>query len=292
MRRCFGISGLFLWMLGQLPAASTSYVVLQKGPNSLVRVSSDGKSVTTIAGGFDGAGLAIDSAGNYVVGARSKLLRITPSGTISTIAEAPGDALWTTVAVDAQGSVIVADGRKPRIWRVAADGSLVVKVADYEAFNDSLEQSVGVAVDSAGDYWVVRADADPLTPGLPATARLYRISPTGAVHEIRLRGVRSGAFSGGAVLDGEGHLLITDHRESGILRVAKDGDVTRLAPILSQCSAGIWGLARDAVTGDIVAADPFCGTVLRTKPDGSGAETLTQFGKIGFPVAVVVEHGR
>ena len=60
------------------PAETGSWVFLQDNPDeSLVRLSADGKSLTTIAKGAAGLGLAIDAAGNYIVGARKTLLRVT-----------------------------------------------------------------------------------------------------------------------------------------------------------------------------------------------------------------------
>jgi DNA-binding beta-propeller fold protein YncE len=296
VKRCLNLFAVLCLSLSLLPAASTSYVVLQKGANSLIRISSDGSSIMTIADGLDAqrtsldSGLAIDSRGNYIVAAGSKLLSVTPSGAVSTLTEAPGDSLWTAVAVDAHGNLIVADGRKPTIWRVSPDGSAITKVATYDAY-DSSERPVGVAVDSAGDYWVVVLDADPNTAGLPSLTRVYRISPDGVAREVRLHGVRSFSFSGGIAFDASGDLLFTDHRQEGLLRIAKDGEVLRLAPMSTQCG-GMWGLARDTTTGAILATAPFCGMVIRSNPEGSGVETFTRLGKIGLPYAIAIESGR
>lgn len=59
--------------------AELSFVVLRSSEKySLVRVSADGKLVTTIAHGAPGVGLAKDTAGNYVIAAATKLLIATP----------------------------------------------------------------------------------------------------------------------------------------------------------------------------------------------------------------------
>jgi hypothetical protein len=72
-------------------AGSVSFVVLQDlDQDSLVRISADGKQATTIANGAAGVGLTVDRGGNYIVAARSALLRVTPTGVVTTLAFAPG----------------------------------------------------------------------------------------------------------------------------------------------------------------------------------------------------------
>ena len=71
-------------------AAAGSFVVLNySANNSLVRVSSDGQLISTIAVNVGGFGLTKDRAGNYLIAAVRSLLRVTPSGSVSTIATAP-----------------------------------------------------------------------------------------------------------------------------------------------------------------------------------------------------------
>src|SRR5947209_1218528 len=108
-------------MVGFGWAAVPSYVVLQDSDHdSLIRLSVDGKKVSTIANGAGGVGLAVDAGGNYIVGAKSALLKVTPAGVVSTIANAPGDSEWTAAAVDdSNGSYIVVDGNQPILWRIS-----------------------------------------------------------------------------------------------------------------------------------------------------------------------------
>ena len=54
-----------LLVFGTLATHGASYVVSQeRDQDSLVRVSLDGQSMTTIASGVAGVGLAVDAAGN------------------------------------------------------------------------------------------------------------------------------------------------------------------------------------------------------------------------------------
>ncbi len=96
-------------VLGQMSASSPSYVVLQKDEQeSLVRVSADGKRKTIIASGIvGGVGLAKDRLGNYIVLAKAGLLRVTPSGAITTIAKVPPGSDWDSVAIDPKGDFIL-----------------------------------------------------------------------------------------------------------------------------------------------------------------------------------------
>jgi DNA-binding beta-propeller fold protein YncE len=291
MRRFLPLSTALVLTLGLLPAAPTSYVVLQKGTtNSLIRISSDGKSMTTIAEGFEGVSLAIDGGGNYIIGARDRLLRVTPSGAVSTIATAPEGALWTAVAVDASGNLIVADGRKPAVWRVSPDGLSIVQVATYDGLVYTVDRPVGIVVDNDGDYRLVVLGVDPADRH--TAARVYRVSPGGTVRAIRLHGARSRRFSGGLALDDRGNLLIADLLESAIFRIAGDGEVTRLDAEPSPCRGDVLGLARDPATGDLLITGELCQAVIRTNPDGSGVATLARFGKLAFPIAVAVQPGR
>src|SRR3954447_3030316 len=69
-------------------ADDTSYVAINGNTASgLVKIASDG-SITTIAPGVRGISLIRDRNGDFIVAAVSALLRVTPLGAVSTIANA------------------------------------------------------------------------------------------------------------------------------------------------------------------------------------------------------------
>jgi hypothetical protein len=110
--------------------ANTSYVVLRDSDtDSLIRVSSDGKTVTPIANGAGGLGLAVEASGTYIVAAQSALLRVTRTGKVKKVAEAPPNAEWASLAIDQRGDFIIVDGKLPVLWRVSSNGESITKVA-------------------------------------------------------------------------------------------------------------------------------------------------------------------
>ena len=156
-------------------AGSVSYVVLQNlDEDSLVRVSADGKHATTIANGAAGVGLTVDRGGNYIVAARSALLRVTRAGVVTTIATAPNGSEWVAVAEHAGGGLVVADGILHVIWRVSDDGRTVDKFAEYPGSLPRGGSGIGLLRDDSGDFLLLGLGDD-------NTAHLYLISPAGVV---------------------------------------------------------------------------------------------------------------
>lgn len=310
MKRLFGCCLALSAMAGPLVAGGESYVVLQgtrQGPHTLVRVSADGKAVAPIAEVPDGQGLVLNAAGNYIVSAKSKLLRVTPAGAVSTIAEAPGDAEWSAVAVDPSGDFIIADGKLPVLWRVSADGKSVQKLATYDEEHpgNRAPRPVAVAVERSGDYLV-------LLNGVPfgdypklaatrdyrklATTQCFRITPAGKATEIRLSGIPTKAAAS-VLSEDNGEFLYTDYAGvetgSALFRASPTGSVTEFARVPRECGpyATAIGLARDHETGDIVASTGL-GCLLRISADGSGIGMLARPGTVSFPIAVAVESGK
>src|ERR1700683_1923796 len=101
-------SACILFLAGvPLAADPISYVVLSSSPSgALVRASSDWRSIKTIATVDNGTGLGKDLGGNYLVTTPSTLMRVTPTGTVSTIATAPSTPAtgWIGVAADSLGN--------------------------------------------------------------------------------------------------------------------------------------------------------------------------------------------
>lgn len=289
----------FLLLLSAAPIAtgSVSYVVVQDSDqDSLIRISGDGKSVTTIASGAAGVSLAVDRAGNYVVAARSALLRVTRSGVVTTIATAPEGAEWITVAADLQGNLIVADALQPVLWRVSEDGHSVVRFVEYpEALPPGLSE-IGLVIDESGDYLLLRIGDD-------STPHFYRVTPAGSVSRIPLRGAVStttrrfrpvpgvvNAVAGGTLIpDGAGIYLFLDKGcARNVFRLSTTGMVSRFANFSDEsCHQG--GLARNPETGEIVIMN--LGGMLQASADGATTSVLCRDPKIRLPKAVIAESG-
>jgi hypothetical protein len=155
-----------------LAGADVSYVVMNgRGDrNSLVRVSADGQSVTTIAHGAAGFGLTKDQAGNYIVAAGWSLHSVTPSGAVRTIAKAPTGSQWMSVVQEAEGTFVVADNRLHAVWRVSPDGLSLTRLCNYPVKKSDELEDTSLALDSQGNILLLEDNE---------SAQLFRITPAG-----------------------------------------------------------------------------------------------------------------
>jgi hypothetical protein len=263
--------------------------------DSLVRVSADGKTATTIANGAAGVGLTVDRAGNYIVAARSALLRVTRAGVVTTIATAPNGSEWVAVAEHPGGGLVVADGILHVIWRVSDDGRTVDKFAEYPGSLPRGGSGIGLLRDDSGDFLLLRIGDD-------NTAHLYLISPAGEVSQIPLTGaVRPSAHfflptkdgltavSGGPIVpDGSGaFLFLDDEHTRNIFRLTRSGVVTKFAHLDRVSGHFPFGLARNPETGEIVVQA--LGRLLRASPDGSTFGILYEGPKLHSGTAILAE---
>lgn len=273
---CGGVA--LLMITWPVVAGSVSYVVLhQFGSASLERVSDDGRTRTTIATGAGGYGLALDKQGDYIVAAVSSLLRVTPSGAVSTIAATPTGSQWLGVAVDSGGDYIVGDNQRHSIWRVSPDGRTIQRVAAYPVQNNDEMEAVGVAVDARGDYLVMEGNS--------FHAHFWRISPSGRVMPIPLHGDKM--MSGSAlVAERDGSYLVVSHRDRAIFRVSAAGEVTKFANVSGE---NLTGLAQNSETGEVVATLNFDPALRRINADGL---SVTEFTSLGYANAIIAESGK
>lgn len=215
-------------------AADFSYVGLNRlaDRNSLVRVSADGGTFTTITNGAAGNDLTKDRAGNYIVAAVGSLLRVTPSGVVSTIAKAPKGSQWMSVIEDAADAFIVADNMQHAVWRVSADGLSVARIWNYPAQDGNLDCAT-LALDGQGNYLLLEN-----SPGV----RLFRITPAGDATPIPLS--RPARFNSHLIVDPQGNYVFMEDHAGELLRVAPASEVTILGKMIPRLD-NMAGLAQD-----------------------------------------------
>jgi sugar lactone lactonase YvrE len=232
--------------------------IADNGNNAIREVS--GGVITTVAGngnsGLSGdggpaveaslnspSGIAIDTAGNlYIADSGNGLIRMVSAGVITTVAGGgssyPGDngpatgaSLTdpTAVAVSTSGNLYIADSSDNLIRQVssgvittvAGDGNCCFTGDNGPATDASLDQPSGVAVDSAGNIYILDYFGN----------RIREVS-NGVISTVAGNGVRG--FSGdngaatnaklsgpaGIAVDAAGNLYISDQRNSRIRKVS------------------------------------------------------------------------
>ena len=259
-------------------AGDVSYVVLGRYPaGDLVRVTDDGRLEKTIARNVGGHGLTVDKGGDYILARVSSLVRVTPSGIVSTIAVCPTGSQWLAVAVDSGGDYIVGDNQKHAIWRVSADGTSVDRVAAYPVRWPQEMEDMGVVVDDTGNYLVIEGNG--------GTAHVWTVTPHGDVRPISLHGgvMRSG---GAIIRDGAGAYLAMSFRDHAVFRITPAGDVAKFATIDGQ---NLTGLARNPETGELVLTVNFEQSLRKVSADGF---SVTKFTDLGYASAILAELGK
>ncbi|MCI1187805.1 hypothetical protein MON38_10270 [Hymenobacter sp. DH14] len=263
-----GSEALFAYPMGlALAADGTLYVVDDE--NMTVRKIMPTGVVTTVAGvagsrgSADGlgaaarfyhpVGVAIDASGTlYVTDADNFTLRkISSTGTVTTLAgvagakgSADGPAaaarfnLPHGVAVDAAGTVYVADTENHTIRKITPAGSVTTLAgmarqkgsADGAGPAARFYHPVGVAVDAAGNVYV--ADN--------GNHAIRKVAPDGTVTTLAGQARHHGGTDGpgsaarflfptGVAIDGIGNVYVADHLNCTIRKISASGEVSTLA---------------------------------------------------------------
>jgi sugar lactone lactonase YvrE len=237
------------------------YVV---GSETRIRKITPSGNVTTLAGsgvaGFaDGQGssasfngtcdVAVDRNGNLYVADMNRIRKITPSGTVSTLAgsgtPAYADGQGTSasfdhpigVAVDQGGNVYVADFGNNRIRKISSSGNVTTLAgsgiwgyADGQGASASFSGPLGLAIDANGIVYVGETGG-----------RIRKITPSGFVTTLAGSGANSGgplngqgtqaSFSmpNGLAVDVYGNVYVADNWFHLIRKINPSGNVTTLA---------------------------------------------------------------
>jgi sugar lactone lactonase YvrE len=253
-------------------------IIIADYNNHRVRKLTPDGTVSTLAGsgrgGFaDGAGaaaefngpmgMAVDGEGNIIIAdyCNHRVRKITPDGTVSTLAgsgrqgfsDGAGAAAQFNypigVAVDGEGSIIIADNFNHRVRKITPDGTVSTLAGSRSAgFADGAGAAAqfdcprGVAVDGEGNIIIADYNND----------RVRKITPDGTVSTLAGSG-REGFADGagaaaefncpvGVAVDGEGSIIVVDLGKKRLRKITPDGTVSTLFA----GSCGLNGVAIDA----------------------------------------------
>jgi uncharacterized delta-60 repeat protein len=266
-----------------LAATAGGVLFVTDTPNNIIREVSTLGFAGTLAG-IAGWGIALGPTGElYVVDADVRVARITRSGAVSTYAggttagATDGPALQARfrgprgIAVDAAGTVYVADSDNYTIRRITPDGvvSTLAGTAGARGQADGTGPAArftfpwGLAVDRAGNLFV--ADR----------TNVRRLTPEGVVTTLAPAGTFSEAI--GIAVDGAGAVFVADANQHTITRLGPEGGV---AVVIGRTFAGgnadgpgaaarllsPWALAFDGA-GNLYIADNGNSTIRKAAPD-------------------------
>ena len=317
-------------------ADSAGNVYIADSRNSRVRKIAPNGIISTIAGNgtdaypSDGvpatntslvspAGMALDATGNLYVAQESwsRIRKINTAGIISTVAgsnstngfsgdggPAASASLYDPrdVAMDAAGSLYIADSQNNRIRKVTPDGTISTLAGNgsFHSSGDggpatgaSLDTPVGVAVDAAGNIYIADEDS--------SRVRKVTAGAGGLISAVAGNGTPS--FSGdggpasaaaiftpaGAAVDAAGNVYIVDSGNDRIRKVTTGGTISTVAGGGTQDGDGIpatsarmapTAMAVD-VSGNLYIADS--GTRrIRKVSSGGIISTIAGNGTTGF----------
>jgi uncharacterized repeat protein (TIGR01451 family) len=304
-----------------LDAAGNLYIA--DSGNSRIRKVTSGGIITTVAGvgiaGYSGEGVqavttrisrprgvTVDVNGNMFIADtdNNRIRKVTPAGIISTIAGTgtsgfSGDGGLGIVArlsnpydvaVDASGTLFIADINNNRVRKltpngvivtVAGSGSLSGAVGDGGPATSAIIGPTSVAVDASGSLWIADVRTD----------RIRKVGPNGIITTVA--GTGSYGFSGdgamataaqfanpfGVALDTSANLFIADTGNNRIRKVTPDGVINTVAGIGTRAFSGDGnqatmalldfpnGIAVDA-GGNLFIADTNNGRVRRVTAGG------------------------
>jgi sugar lactone lactonase YvrE len=263
-----GAEARFAHPMGLAVAPDGTLFVVDEGAMTIRKITPPG-TVTTLAGLTDGKGstdgagataqfnhpvaLAQDARGTlYVTDAENHTIRtVSSAGRVSTLAGAAGQKgsadgsgtaarFWRPqgIAVDANGTVYVADTENHTIRKITTDGTVSTMAgaarrkgsADGPGATARFFHPAGVAVDGAGNVYV--ADNGNHT--------IRKITAAGAVSTLagqaRQHGRTDGPgnqarflFPNGVAVDALGNVYVADYLNASVRKISPTGEVSTLA---------------------------------------------------------------
>jgi uncharacterized protein (TIGR03437 family) len=278
--------------------------------NGTAGFSGDGGFATS-AELFEPGGIAVDGAGNLFIAdsMNNRIRKVTPAGTISTVAGNgvqgfsgdSGPALLAEldqpsgVALDSAGNLFIADLMNSRVRKVTLAGTITT-VAGSGAFgfsgdngpaiSASLAEPWGVAVDGAGDLFIVDS----------GNQRIRMVTPAGTISTVAGNG--TAGFSGDSatatlaelrgpqyvVVDGAGNVFIADTNNNRVRKLT----ATAAAAASLTISKAHTGTFSQGQTGALYTV-----TVSNAASSGptSGSVTVSENAPTGLTLASMAGSG-
>ncbi|HEX5432334.1 MAG TPA: hypothetical protein VFW83_10220 [Bryobacteraceae bacterium] len=219
------------------------------------------------------AGVAVDAAGNVYIADRDhhRIRRISKDGIITTVAGTGVAGDWgdgapaayaelnrpSSVALDSEGNLFIADTGNHRVRKVTPDGRIVAVKAD------GLVSPVYAMPGSFRDLYIADEGA----------GSIVKVTSGGDTVTL-LSGLASPR---GLALDRQGNLYFTEASGARVSRLAPDGTVMSIAP-------GEWNIPRGVTVdspGDIFVADTGLQRIVRVDAAGE-AQPVAGTGTAGF----------
>jgi len=312
-------------------AAGNLYIADDR--NNRIRKVTPAGTITTVAGngqsGYSGdggpataaslhlTGVAVDAAGNLYIADGSRVRKVTPAGTITTLAgngqfKYGGDGGLAAaaslnepggVALDAAGNLYTADSFNSRIRKVTPGGTIATVAGNGQsgysgdggpATAASLTYPSGVAVDAAGNLYI----------GDMWNGRIRKVTPAGTITTVA--GSWRAGYSGdggpataaslngpqGVAVDAAGNLYIADGDNWRIRKVTPGGTIATVAGSGHQGYSGDGGPATAAslsypsgvavdAAGNLYIADRLNNRIRKVTPSGTIA-TVAGNGQSGY----------
>ena len=252
--------------------AQVSYMLVDRNAG-LVSISDDGSNSAAFDGSSaSGYDIAQEAGGNFIVAAASSLLRVTPIGSVATVAQAPVGTQWIAAAIDGTGNIIAVDNLQHAVWRVSPDGSSIVEVANYPAPSPASLENAKVLVDTHGNYIVAEDNG--------GAARIFVVTPGGSPTELSLSTVP--VTVGGFTFDHTGNYILEDSTENTLYQITPGGTTTTiLSGVIGMALArnpvtNAYGVASNGALAEITGthyASLFSGSPLFHSPRGMIAVT-------------------
>jgi uncharacterized repeat protein (TIGR02543 family) len=229
---------------------------------------------TLSASGEPPYGVAVDASNNVYIAQAGSVMKVTPSGAASVVADNSVVQFPQATAVDGSGNVYIADGSGKVLmvpWNGAAYGTAI---ALGGSLSTAWSSPYGIAVDGSGNIFVVDQGSNNRVVKIPPTD----LSCSTASDCVTNVGGASINFPYGVAVDGGGNVYV-----SSLLRYILKVPSSDLSCSAADCPSWVtgssgqpWGLALDA-NNNIYVADYANNSVLKLPWNGSSYGSATTF---------------